>query len=87
MKRRANSTAAIALASLGALLILGLTGLVVVVVLTVGSLGNVDCQSCHDLSGTYTAAKVTGGVGALVAAVTFWGIFKSLRPQKGAPSK
>lgn len=80
MKRRTSLLPAILLAMLGSAVILGLTALAAFVTLALGSLRNVDCQGCYDLSGTFVAFWTIGGIGLLLAAITFWGIFKTMRP-------
>lgn len=82
MKRRTSTALALALATLGSVVILGATALIAFGTLFLGSLGNVDCQNCHDLRGVFFSSWLIGGIGLVLAIIAFWGIYRSMRPPR-----
>jgi hypothetical protein len=82
VKRRIIPVSAILLATLGSFLILVVTVFVMYLTLFLGALGNLGkppCSHCINVGPLTNATATVGGVGILLAAVTFWTVFRSVR--------
>jgi multisubunit Na+/H+ antiporter MnhC subunit len=90
MKHQSSTVSAILLALLGSGVILGLTAVAAFLTLffsAFSNLGSAACQTCGPVSTATITAAIIGGIGIFVAALTFWGIFQTMRSQQKQQKK